>query len=240
VYKNKPVGSFGDISTWSFCQDKIISTGGEGGMISTNNKIFWAKCWSLKDHGKSYHSVFHKQHKLGFKWHHDNNGSNHRMTEIQATIGRYQLKYLDSQIKKRNQIAKKVISSLAVFWRKYNLILQPNFKCSGCKVNDTKKDCNCCVHSFYRLNLYINVNRKKKLELLNYLQKNNVNCNEVPCPEIYKEKLFKSLKIYPPKKLTNTSQLGAKSIAYHINPYITSNKLDRDIKFLSQNLFRFI
>ena len=109
-YKNKPVGSFGDISTWSFCQDKIISTGGEGGMISTNNKNFWKICWSLKDHGKNYYSVFNKKHNLGFKWLHDNYGTNYRMTEIQATIGRYQLKNLNSQIKKRNQIAKKIIN----------------------------------------------------------------------------------------------------------------------------------
>ena len=240
VYKNKPVGSFGDISTWSFCQDKIISTGGEGGMISTDNKKFWEKCWSLKDHGKNYYSVFHKKHKLGFKWLHDSIGSNHRMTEIQAIIGRYQLKYLDSQIKKRNQIAKKVMRSLRIFWNKYNLILQPNFNCSGCKLNDLKKDCNNCIHSFYRLNFYVNIDRRKKLKLLNYLQKNNVNCNEGPCPEIYKEKLFKRLKIYPSVKLTNASQLGKKSIAYHINPFITSNKLDRDIKLLRQNLFKCI
>ena len=72
VYKKKKVGSFGDISTWSFCQDKIISTGGEGGMISTNNKKLWLKCWSLKDHGKNYQSVFHKKYKTGFRWLHDN------------------------------------------------------------------------------------------------------------------------------------------------------------------------
>ncbi len=107
IYKNKPVGSFGDISTWSFCQDKIVSTGGEGGMISTNDKKLWEKCWSYKDHGKNYYSVFQKKHKLGFKWLHEYFGSNYRITEIQAVIGRYQLKNLDAQIKKRNQIAKK-------------------------------------------------------------------------------------------------------------------------------------
>ena len=58
IYKGKKVGSFGHISTWSFCQDKIISTGGEGGMISTNNKKLWLKLWSMKDHGKNYESVY--------------------------------------------------------------------------------------------------------------------------------------------------------------------------------------
>ena len=115
-YNNKSVGSFGDVSTWSFCQDKIISTGGEGGMISTSNKKIWEKCWSLKDHGKNYFSVFKKKHKLGFRWLHDNSGSNYRMTEIQSVIGRYQLKNLDIQIKKRNKIAYKVINSLKIFF----------------------------------------------------------------------------------------------------------------------------
>ena len=63
IYKGKKVGSFGDISTWSFCQDKIISTGGEGGLISTNNKKLWLKCWSLKDHGKNYTPLFLKNTK---------------------------------------------------------------------------------------------------------------------------------------------------------------------------------
>ena len=105
LYKGKKVGSFGHISTWSFCQDKIISTGGEGGMISTNNKNLWLKMWSLKDHGKNYKSVFLKKHKTGFRWLHDYLGSNYRMTEMQAVLGREQLKLLDKQIKKRNLIA---------------------------------------------------------------------------------------------------------------------------------------
>jgi dTDP-4-amino-4,6-dideoxygalactose transaminase len=233
-YKNKTVGSFGDISTWSFCQDKIISTGGEGGMISTNNRDVWEKCWSLKDHGKNYFSVFQKKHKFGFKWLHDNFGSNQRMTEIQSVIGRFQLKKLDSQIKKRNQIAYKVINSLKVFWEKYKLISRPHFKCSSCIEKNLKKNCNRCTHAFYRLNLYINVDRKKKLKLLNDLQKSQVNCNEGPCPEIYREKIFKKLKINPTKKLLNTIKLGKKSLTYHINPFINSNKLEKDIKTLNQ------
>ena len=101
VYKGNKVGSFGDISTWSFCQDKIMSTGGEGGMISTNNKKLFFKMWSLKDHGKNYNNVFNKKRNIGFKWLHDNIGSNYRMTEMQAAIGRLQLKLLERQIKKK-------------------------------------------------------------------------------------------------------------------------------------------
>ena len=240
LYKNRSVGSFGEVSTWSFCQDKIISTGGEGGMISTNNKKIWQKCWSLKDHGKNYFSVFHKNHKFGFKWLHDGNGSNHRMTEIQAVIGRYQLKNLSLQINKRNQIAKKIINSLKVFCDISSLISVPNLKCTGCIFNNLKKDCNKCVHSFYRLNFYINISRKKKLQLLNNLQNKKVNCNEGPCPEIYKEKIFKKLKIFPSKKLINAISLGRKSIVYNVNPLITLKKLNYDIKTLKQMLFKLI
>lgn len=240
IYKRKPIGSFGDVATWSFCQDKIISTGGEGGMISTNNKKIWKKCWSLKDHGKNYYSVFYKKHKLGFKWLHDNFGSNYRMTEVQAVIGRYQLKYLNSQIKIRNIIATKIIEALKIFWKKYNLIQEINFKCSGCKLKNLKKKCNDCRHSFYRLNFFVNINRREKLYLLNRLQNRNVNCNEGPCPEIYKEKIFKKLKFFSKKRLINTKHLGRKSIAYHINPYATSNKLNYDIKILNKELIKYI
>lgn len=238
-YKNKPVGSFGDISTWSFCQDKIISTGGEGGMISTNNKNLWKICWSLKDHGKNYYSVFNKKHNLGFKWLHDNYGTNYRMTEIQATIGRYQLKNLNSQIKKRNQIAKKIINSLKIFWNKYKLISEPNFKCFECKGKNFHTNCK-CTHAFYRLNIYVNVKKKEKIELLSYMNKKKINCNEGPCPEIYKEKIFRKLKIYPSQKLINTVELGKKSIAYHINPYIKSGKLKNDIRNLKLIFSKFV
>ena len=228
LYKNKPVGSFGDASTWSFCQDKIISTGGEGGIISTNNKKIWQRCWSFKDHGKNYFSVFHKKHKLGFKWLHDGYGSNFRMTEIQAVIGRYQLKNLNLQIKKRNKIARHVINSLKIFWNKYNLISKPNFNSKN------------CIHAFYRINFYINLEKKKKIKLLNEFQKKKINFNEGPCPEIYKEKIFKKLKIYPKKKLINAVQLGKTSIAYQVNPYIKSNKLKHDIKYLKKIFLKFI
>ena len=119
IYNNKKVGSFGHISTWSFCQDKIMSTGGEGGMISTNDEKLWLKCWSIKDHGKNYKDVFYKKHRTIFKWLHEDLGSNYRMTEIQAVIGREQLKTLDKQIKKRNLIANLYLNRLKDYFLKY-------------------------------------------------------------------------------------------------------------------------
>ena len=185
IYKGKPVGSFGDVSAWSFCQDKIISTGGEGGMISTNNKKIWERCWSYKDHGKNYNSVFYKKHKPGFRWLHDQLGSNYRLTEMQAALGRYQLKHLDNQIKKRNQIAYLYIDGLKNFWTKNNLLKKPNFACLDCPLrNKINKKCNFCRHAFYRLNLFINKKKVKQINLINELNKKKILCGVGSCHEI--------------------------------------------------------
>ena len=196
VYKNKKVGSFGHISTWSFCQDKIISTGGEGGMISTNNKKLWKKCWSFKDHGKNYNSVFYKKHKIGFKWLHDDLGSNYRMTEMQAALGREQLKLLDITIKKRNSIAKLYIDGFKDYFNKYNILLKPEFKCIDCPLRTSNRSCNKCKHAFYRLNLNVNKEKIKKLKLIQDLQNKKIDCGVGSCPEIYREKVFKKSQFY--------------------------------------------
>ena len=240
VYKDKKAGSFGDISTWSFCQDKIISTGGEGGMISTNKKKLWLKIWSLKEHGKNYNDVFFKKHKLGFKWLHSDLGSNHRMTEMQAAIGRDQLKFLDKQIKKRNLLANIYLNLLREFYEKKNILETPDFKCQTCPFKTQIKRCNKCLHSFYRLNLFINkkfINRNKLLYQLNKLK---INCGVGSCPEIFKEKIFKKLKIYPKYKLLNAKLLGETSLTFPINPNKKIAQIKKEVKIIKTILTKFI
>ena len=234
LYKGKRVGSFGDISTWSFCQDKIISTGGEGGMISTNNKKLWLKCWSLKDHGKDYDSCFVKKHKTGFKWLHNNLGSNYRMTEMQALLGREQLKFLNKQIKKRNTIVNLYLNGLKDYYKKYNILKKPDFKCQTCPLKLSKKSCNKCIHSFYRLNLFINKNKIKQINLIEEFNKKKINCNIGSCPEIYREKIFKKLKFYPNKRLTNAKLLGETSIMFPINPNRDLTKVNLEINSIKK------
>jgi dTDP-4-amino-4,6-dideoxygalactose transaminase len=91
-YKDRMVGSIGHIGAWSFCQDKIMTTGGEGGMVTTNNRDWWSAIWSFKDHGKSWEAVYERPHPPGFRWLHDSFGTNWRMLEMQAVIGRIQLR----------------------------------------------------------------------------------------------------------------------------------------------------
>ena len=109
----KPVGSFGSVSAWSFCQDKIITTAGEGGMITTNSEHIWQKIWSFKDHGKSYDAVFNAEHPVGFRWLHDGFGSNFRLTELQSAIGRKQLQALAEWTKIRSRNASILFDALA-------------------------------------------------------------------------------------------------------------------------------
>ena len=230
VYKGKFVGSFGDVATWSFCQDKIISTGGVGGMISTNDKKIWEQIWSYKDHGKNYQSVFFKKHKEGFRWLHDDLGSNYRMTEMQATLGRHQLKQLDNQIKKRNKIANLYIENFKEFMNKNHLLKKLDFKCSSCPLKKKEnKKCNLCRHAFYRLNLFINPKIVNQIKLITELNRNNVIVRVGSCPEIYREKIFKKLKIYPKKRLISAKLLGETSLQFAINPTKSINSIKKEI-----------
>lgn len=232
-YRGNPVGSFGDIAIWSFCQDKIISTGGEGGMISTNSKKIWSKCWSIKDHGKNYNLVFKKKHKVGFKWLHSEFGSNYRMTELQAALGRYQLKKLDQTVKKRNMIANEYFKGLRQFYINNNLILTPNFKCSKCRSKKSNIFCELCTHAFYRLNFFLNKKKFTKKfnlsKLIEELNKKGIHCGVGNCPEIYKEKIFQKIKYFNKKEFKNAKYLGEISLVFSIDPTIEKNKLKKKI-----------
>ena len=240
IYKGKKVGSFGHISTWSFCQDKIMSTGGEGGMISTNNTRLWLKLWSLKDHGKNYKSVFYKKHKIGFKWLHDDLGSNYRMTEMQAAIGREQLKSLDKQIKKRNLIANLYLNGLKDYYLKYDILKKPNLKFQTYPQKQNLKKSNQYIHAFYRLNLFINKNKIKQNNLIQQLNKNKINCGVGSCAEIYREKIFKKLKFYPKKRLLNAKLLGEISIVLPINPNRALIKIKLEINYMKKILNKYL
>ena len=109
-YKGKPVGGIGDIGAWSFCQDKIMTTAGEGGMVTTNNTDFWKKMWSFKDHGKSWEAVYEKQHPPGFRWLHESFGTNWRLTEMQSAVGLIQLGRMPQWREKRKQYSERLLS----------------------------------------------------------------------------------------------------------------------------------
>jgi dTDP-4-amino-4,6-dideoxygalactose transaminase len=230
-FKNKLVGSFGDLSIWSFCNDKIMSTGGEGGMICTNNFKYYKKCWSLKDHGKIYNFIkTSKNSSTKFRWLHNELGSNYRMTEIQGAIGLHQLKKLNQQIKTREIIANTIIQKLNPL-RKKKIIDKFNDKCNGCKLK-----CKSCTHVFYRFNIFLNKKFKSKQNvLIKKLIKKNISAGVGSCPEIYKEKVFKN--IYNRKlSLGNSNYISKTIISLKLYPTLPQKKID----YISNNLSRIL
>ena len=104
TYKGRPVGSMGNAAAFSFCQDKIMTTGGEGGMLTTNDDTVWERAWSFKDHGKRYCAVARRSQASCFRWLHESFGTNWRMTEMQSAIGRVVLRKVPRwiEIRRRN------------------------------------------------------------------------------------------------------------------------------------------
>lgn len=203
-YKGKSVGSIGHIGAWSFCQDKIMTTGGEGGMVTTNDKELWTKMWSYKDHGKSWHSVYEKQHPPGFRWVHDSFGTNWRMMEMQAVIGRIQLKRMAEWTRKRTENAENIWSMC----KDFDFIRVPEIP-------------NYITHAHYKCYVFLNTEhilnngRDKLIELIN---STGVPCYQGSCSEVYLEKAFEGTPWRPAKRLANAKLLGETSLMFLVHP----------------------
>ena len=213
-YQEQRVGSIADIGCFSFCQDKIMSTGGEGGMVVTNQEALWRIMWALKDHGKSYSAVFESDHPPGFRWLHESFGSNFRMTEMQAAIGRIQLARMDDWHAKRTHNAKIIMTMLAKFPQ---LIFLPKI--------DKQVE-----HAWYKLYAYVQINglannwsRDRIAEEINQL---GVPCYSGSCSEIYLEKAFDQ-KFRPNERLKNARLLGETSLAFLVHPTLSPEDLEK-------------
>ena len=114
-YKGSSVGTIGHVGAWSFCQDKIMTTGGEGGMVTCSEEATWSRMWSFKDHGKSWDAVYNREHPPGFRWVHESIGTNWRMLEMQAAIGRIQLRKMTEWTARRTQIATQLRNEMLQF-----------------------------------------------------------------------------------------------------------------------------
>lgn len=218
LYKGKSVGSFGDVSTWSFCQDKIITTIGEGGMVTTNDKRLWSFMWSYKDHGKSWNAIYKKNQKeFGFKWVHERVGTNWRMTEVQAKVGRIQL----SQLKKWNKIRNKNAKEIFNVSKKFEGIITP---VPEHHIN----------HAYYKVYIYIKESWLNKGwtrdKILIEMQKLGVPCGQGICSEVYLEKTFKSLHKEPIKRLPVAKKLGEVSLMFLVHPTLTKEEINQTKK----------
>lgn len=211
-YKGKSVGSIGHIGAWSFCQDKIISTGGEGGMVSTHSHELWQKMWAYKDHGKSHDAVYHRQHPAGFRWLHESFGTNWRMTEMQAVIGRIQLKRLPEWTAKRQAHA----AILAQVLSEFDFI----------RLQTIPEDIEHAQYKFYAFvrpeRLPPNWNRDRIIEALNA---QGIPCYQGSCSEVYLEKAFDNTDFRPTQRLSNAVELGETSLMFLVHPSITDEQI---------------
>lgn len=209
TYKGRPVGSIGDVAAFSFCQDKIMTTAGEGGMLTTNNPEVWKRAWAYKDHGKSYDAVYNRPHPPGFRWFHEAFGTNWRLTEVQSAIGRLQLRKLEGWVALRRAHAATLTACLSHL--------------KGLRVTQPPE---WVRHAYYKYYVFVRPealqpgwDRDRIIEAINA---EGVPCFTGSCSEIYLEKAFEDTGWRPEKRLEVARHLGETSLMFLVHPTLSA------------------
>jgi dTDP-4-amino-4,6-dideoxygalactose transaminase len=213
-YKGRRVGSIGHVGAWSFCQDKIMTTAGEGGMVTTNDDALWRTMWSFKDHGKSYEAVYEREHPPGFRWLHESFGTNWRMLEIQAVVGRIQLRGMADWTAKRTDNARTIWAA-----------------CSQYVAVDVPALPHGIEHAHYKCYVYVNPSslrpgwdRDRVVAEINAL---GVPCYQGSCSEVYLEGAFDNTSWRPQQRLPIARHLGERSVMFLVHPTLTSGEIEQ-------------
>lgn len=211
-YKGVSVGSFGDVGCWSFCQDKIMSTGGEGGMVTTNNHDLWSAMWSYKDHGKSWEAVYEREHPPGFRWLHESFGTNWRLTEMQAAIGRIQLKSMPDWSCQRQKNSQK-LDEVCLEVKSLRVPKVPDY----------------VVHARYKYYVFVRPEMLKKNwsrdRIIGEINRLGVPCYQGSCSEVYLEKAFDNTGLRPKVRLPIARELGETSLMFLVHPTLTEAEI---------------
>ncbi|MCW7553168.1 DegT/DnrJ/EryC1/StrS aminotransferase family protein [Endozoicomonas gorgoniicola] len=220
-YKGKPVGGIGHVGAWSFCQDKIMTTGGEGGMVTTNDRTLWDKMWSYKDHGKSYDAIYHKQHPPGFRWLHESFGTNWRLTEMQSAIGRIQLQRMPEWTSLRQQYA----AAIEAACNEFDALRVPE------KPSDIE-------HACYKHYVFV---RPEQLNegwdrdrIVNEIAARGVPCFQGSCSEVYLEKAFDNTDFRPAERLPVAKALGETSLMFLVHPTLTGAEIEKTCEVIHE------
>jgi len=239
-YKGRSVGSIGHIAAWSFCQDKIMTTGGEGGMVTTDDEALWRAMWAFKDHGKSHAAVYDREHPPGFRWLHESFGTNWRMLEMQAAIGRIQLKRMPEWSLARVAKASKIQAGLAKFAGPNGVLRIPEFRCSSCPANSAMTCGAGCTHARYKFYAYVHPERLAdgwtRDRIVDAVTRQGVPCYQGSCSEVYLEKAFDHSSWRPASRLPAARTLGDTSLMLLVHPTLTDNEIDKTIRVLSHVL----
>jgi dTDP-4-amino-4,6-dideoxygalactose transaminase len=212
-WNGKSVGSQSDMAAWSFCQDKIMTTGGEGGMVTTNSKELWSKAWSYKDHGKSWEAVYERKHPPGFRWVHDSIGTNWRMLEMQSVVGRIQLGLIAEWQAKRTRNAEKIMEVAKTF--------------GALRVPEIPAN---VIHAHYKHYMFIESDALKtgwnRDRVVAEISARGVPCFQGSCSEVYLEKAFDTAPGRPQQRLKTAQELGDTSVMFLVHPTLTDAEID--------------
>lgn len=210
TYKGRPVGSMGQVNAFSFCQDKIMTTGGEGGMLTTHDEALWSRAWAFKDHGKSYDAVYRRPHPSGYRWLHESFGTNWRLTEMQSAIGRVLLRKLPQFVEKRRALA-------GILTERFSSI-------PALRITVPPAD---VTHSYYKYYVFLRRERVApdwdRQRIVDAINAEGVPCFAGSCSEIYLEKAFPP-EFRPPERLPVAKELGETALMFLVHP--TLNERD--------------
>lgn len=220
TYKGRPVGSMGDVAAFSFCQDKIMTTAGEGGMVTTNSADLWDTMWSFKDHGKSFDAVYNREHPPGFRWLHESFGTNWRLSEVQSVVGRIQLKKLPQWLSVR---------------RKYAQILTGEFiALPGLCVRVPPKN---IEHAYYKYYAFVRPEALRpgwtRDRIIEAVKAEGIPCFSGSCSEIYLEKAFPA-EWRPGERLPVARELGETSLMFLVHPTLKPEQIARTCEVMKQ------
>jgi len=207
TYKGRPLGSLGNVGAFSFCQDKIMTTGGEGGMVTTNEKVVWEQAWSYRDHGKSYDAVYNRQHPPGFRWLHESFGTNWRLTEFQSALGRILLRKLPRMVEVRRRNA----AILTEVLTQYDALRVP-------------QPPGHIGHSYYKYYAFVRPEKLRKGwtrdRILSAIVAEGIPCFTGSCSEIYLEQAF-TPDLRPTQRLKVAKELGETSLMFLVHPTLS-------------------
>lgn len=220
LYKGRPVGSIGHVGAWSFCQDKIMTTGGEGGMVTTNDRALWSDMWAFKDHGKSWEAVYERSHAPGFRWLHESFGTNWRMLEVQGVIGRIQLKRMADWQQAR-------LSNAQVLWSAAEQM-------PGLRVPQVPGNIR---HAAYKAYVFVEPQLLRegwsRDRILEEVTRMGVPCFSGSCSEVYLEKAFDGTAWRPEPRFAVARALGETSLMFLVHPTLTSAEISLTCQVLS-------
>ena len=211
TYKGRPVGSLGDVAAFSFCQDKIMSTGGEGGMLTTNDHQLWERAWSFKDHGKAYGAAHTQQCSPSFRWLHDSFGTNWRLTEMQAAIGRRLLAKIGNHLERRRANAGALNTEFGAL--------------PALRTTLPPKEIG---HAYYKYYVFLRLEWLRRGwsrdRLLQAIIGEGIPCFSGSCSEVYLERAFpKSMR--PARRLPVARSLGETSLMFLVHPTLSEQDI---------------